>query len=506
MRSRSLSLLPLLCTAALSSGLLPLPAAHADEPVTELTASEALDRMDRGRLSSLEYVNTLLNRADHLQGLNVFISRREREDVLTEAFWSDVRRFLGFRCGRLEGLPIIVKDNIDSADLPTTAGTPALFSNRPARNAAVLDRLLAEGAILIGKANMHELAFGTTCNNPATGAVHNPYDVTKIPGGSSGGTAAAIAARIVPFGLGTDTAGSVRVPSALSGTYGFHPSAGRYSRDGIVLISNTQDRVGTMARSVNDLVLLDRVLSDQGSHIPAVPLRGLRLGVDRANFVSNVDPSVSVLFEAALVKLQKRGVTVVDISIMPPTDFQNTINALRFSVGFYEAPINLARYLQGVQPPLTVQQVANQIASPDVRGIFFNFLVPGAPLAVSPQTYQAGLAARANLRSAYATAVQNQRLDGVIFPTTLLPARPIGQDVTVDLNGRQFPTTLIYSQNVVPGSYAGLAGLSLPIGLTDTGLPVGLELDGLEGSDEAVLGIGLSLEKVFGHLPAPQLP
>ncbi|HLK56989.1 MAG TPA: amidase family protein, partial [Chthonomonadaceae bacterium] len=274
----------------------------------------------------------------------------------------------------------------------------------------------------------------------------------------------------------------------------------------IVLISNTQDRVGTMARSVRDLVLLDTILSDQGSHVHAVPLRGLRLGVDRANFVSNVDPAVSTLFEAALEKLERHGVTIVDVSVMQPTDFAATIAALRFSVGFYEAPINLTDYFQNMQPPLTLLDVANQIASPDVRGIFFKFFVPGAPLAVTPQAYQAGLAARDTLRNAYVNVMQAARIDGMIFPTTLLPARPIGQDVTVTLNGQQFPTTLIYSQNVVPGSYAGLAGLSLPIGLTDDGLPVGLELDGLEGSDETVLGIGLSLEQAFGHLPAPTLP
>jgi mandelamide amidase len=358
----------------------------------------------------------------------------------------------------------------------------------------------------MGKSNLHELAFGATSNNFAFGAVHNPYDTGKIPGGSSGGTAAAIAARIVPVGLGTDTAGSVRVPAALSGTVGFRPSAGRYSRDGIVLISETQDRVGTMARSVRDLVLLDRTMSEVGSHIHPIHLQGLRLGIDRANFVSNVDPSVAALFEAALVELERKGVEIVEVSLMPRATFVSTITALRFSIGFYEAPPNLTAYLQGVVPPLTLQQLASQIASPDVRGLFLAFLVPGAPLAVTPQAYQTGLAMRANLRDAYQSVMMEYGLDGVVFPTTLLPARPIGQDTVVEHNGQLVPTTLIYTQNVVPASYAGLAGLSIPIGLTPTGLPVGLELDGLEGSDEKVLGIGLSMEKVFGRLPPPPLP
>ena len=402
-------------------------------------------------------------------------------------------------------MPVIVKDNIDSAALPTTGGTPGLSSHRPAANAVVLQRLLDEGAILMGKSNLHELAFGATSNNRAFGAVHNPYDTSKIPGGSSGGTAAAIAARIVPVGLGTDTAGSVRVPAALSGTFGFKPSAGRYSRDGIMLISNTQDRVGTLARSVKDLVLLDRVLAEAGAHVRSVKLRGLRLGIDRANFVSDVDPSVAAVFEAALARLRDEGVEVVEVSLMPRDTFVATVNALRFSVGFYEAPLNLGAYLQGVNPPMTLLQLANQIASPDVRGIFFNFFVPGAPLAVTPQAYAAGLQARENLRHAYQAVMSQNDLQGMVFPTTLLPARPIGQDTVVEHNGRLVPTTLIYSQNVVPAAYAGLAALSLPIGLNDVGLPVGLELDGPEGSDETVLGIGLSMEKAFERLPAPPL-
>jgi len=191
---------------------------------------------------------------------------------------------------------------------------------------------------------------------------------------------------------------------------------------------------------------------------------------------------------------------VVDVSLMPRAEFLSTIAALRFSIGFYEAPANLANYLQGVNPPLTLPQLAAQVASPDVRQIFFGFLVPGAPLAVTPQAYQAGLAASARLRDAYRALMTNNALDAVVFPTTVRAASPVGQEVLPDAGGNLVPATLLYSQNVVPASYAGLAGLSLPMGLTSAGLPVGLELDGLEGSDEALLGIGLSVEKVLEPL------
>ena len=493
-----------LSVCLLSSGLAlgqSLPAAS----LPELTASDALELLERRALSSEEYVAALLQRADALQSLNVFISR-DAAAALAAAREADRRRAAGLPCGRLCGLPVIVKDNIDSADLRTTAGTPALAAHRPAANAAVLQSLLDEGAVLLGKSNMHELAFGATSNNAFFGPVRNPYDPTRIPGGSSGGTAAAIAARIVPLGLGTDTAGSVRVPAALTGTVGFRPSAGRYSTDGIVLISQTQDRVGTHARTVRDLVLLDRVLSQTGSHVHPLPLKRVRLGVDRANFVNTADPEVAALFDAALERLRRRGVEVVEVSVMPRAQFLSTIAALRFSIGFYEAPPNLANYLQGVNPPLTVAQLAPQVASPDVRQLFFGFFVPGAPLAVTPQAYQAGLAARAQLRNAYQTVLTENELDALVFPTTLIAAGPIGQEfVTLPGGGAPVPATIAYTQNVVPASYAGLAGLSLPMGMTGAGLPVGLEVDGLEGSDETVLGLGLSIEKVLDNPPPPTL-
>lgn len=193
------------------------------------------------------------------------------------------------------------------------------------------------------------------------------------------------------------------------------------------------------------------------------------------------------------------------MSVMPRAQFLSTIAALRFSVGFYEAPANLANYLQKVNPPLTIAQLAPQVASPDVRQLFFGFFVPGAPLAVTPPAYQAGLEARTRLREAYRAAMEDNALDALVFPTTLIAAGPVGQEVVTLPGGVAVPATLAYTQNVVPASYAGLAGLSVPAGLTSAGLPVGLEVDGQEGSDEAVLGIGLSIEKVLGSPPPPTL-
>ena len=163
--------------------------------------------------------------------------------------------------GPLHGVPLALKDNLDTADMPTTGGTPGLKGHRPKRNADVVQKLFDAGAIAFGKANLHELAYGITNNNAGFGAARNPYDPTRIPGGSSGGVGTAVGARIVPGGIGSDTGGSVRVPAALCGIVGFRPTTGRWSQAGVVPISHTRDTPGPMTRSVADCALLDSVVT-----------------------------------------------------------------------------------------------------------------------------------------------------------------------------------------------------------------------------------------------------
>ena len=195
------------------------------------TAAELVASIRDKKLSAVSAVRAALERAEQLKDLNAFIVLN-REGALAAAALVDA----GKVTGALAGLPIVVKDNINTADLPTTAGTPALRNARPSRNAPSLQKLLDAGAIVIGKANMHELAFGITSTNLSSfaGPVRNPYDKSRIPGGSSGGTAAAIAAGIATCGLGSDTGGSTRVPAALTGTVGL-AALGRQWRRGAAL-------------------------------------------------------------------------------------------------------------------------------------------------------------------------------------------------------------------------------------------------------------------------------
>ena len=199
------------------------------------------------------------------------------------------------------GAPLLLKDNINTAHLPTSGCTPALKGHLPPANAPITRGLLEAGAVIFGKANMHELAFGITNNNPTFGPARNPYNPDLIPGGSSGGTAAAIAAGILPAGLGTDTGGSTRLPAALCGICGLRPTIGRYPTGGVIPISATRDTPGPMARAVEDLQLLDRVMAGDLTPVETIGLAEVRLGVPRAYYYDNLETGLADVIEATIV-------------------------------------------------------------------------------------------------------------------------------------------------------------------------------------------------------------
>lgn len=458
--------------------------------VLEWSATRALEEIASGRISSRDYTEALLDRCQAAADLNAFI-HLDRDAALAAAEAATT--------GPLGGLPIPVKDNFDTAGVATTAGTPALRGNVPKKNAPVLQKLLDAGAFVLGKLNMHELAYGITCNNGAFGPVRNPYDPSRIPGGSSGGTGAAIGARMAPVGLGSDTGGSVRVPAALCGVIGFRPTTGRYGQQGIVPISNTRDTAGPLARSMDDIVLIDDVITGETAPPPEVSLAGLRIGVPRGYFFENLDPATAKIAEQALDALAGAGVVLVEADIEKVGELDN---AAGFPIALYETVVELNRYLREGGSPLDYAAVVEQVASPDVKGMLGSLLTEEG--AMSEAVYREAMSQhRPALQANCARYFEANDLAASIFPTTPLPAAPIGDDETTMLNGEAVPTFLTFIRNTDPASVAGLPGLSLPAGLTDAGLPVGMELDGPAGTDRRLLAVGAAVARVLPKTPPP---
>ncbi len=462
----------------------------------ELTLVQARQQLLAGRFSALEYAEAVVARLADEADLNAVLAS-DPAGLLRSAQIQDAAG--GPRDPRLllAGIPLLLKDNINTVGLPTTAGTVALQGRVPPQDAACAKRLFDAGALLAGKANMHELAFGITSNNASTGAVRNPWNRSLIAGGSSGGSAAAVAARIVPASLGTDTGASVRLPAALCGIVGFRPSTGRYPRGGVVPISHTRDTPGPLARSVEDIALLDAVLVGEEASLPDLPLAGLRLGIPRRRCFDGADEAVLVVVERALRKLAEAGVTLIETDV-PELDELNA--AVGFPVALRELTEDLPAYLRECGYGLSLEAVAAAIASPDVAAIVGSQLGPDA---VTAAAYEQALRMRVKLQSAYGAYFAGQHLDAMTFPTSPLPARPIGDDETVALHGQRVPTFATYIRNTDPGSNAGLPGISIPVGLTADGLPVGLELDGPVLGDRRLIAIARAIERVLPPMPKP---
>ncbi|WP_213955944.1 MULTISPECIES: indoleacetamide hydrolase [unclassified Variovorax] len=487
----------------------PSSPAPSTSQMLELSAVEVLAAFRRGDFSSQDYVRALLARANELRSLNTWVTLNGAA-ALEAAREIDEARARGDALGPLAGLPLYVKDNIDTKGIETTAATPALRGFLPARNAPVLDPLLRAGAIVLAKANMHELAFGSTSSNAACGFVQNPYDITRIPGGSSGGTAAGIAARIAPAGLGTDTGASVRNPASFCGIVGLRPSVGnggkdrRYPGAGVVPISRTRDTVGPMARNVADVALLDAVITGTEGVSPA-SLAGLRLGLPRGGFWENLDSEVEAVTSAAVEKLRAAGVVFVEADLEGWAALNAQVSMPVALYEFYHR--DLPAYLKERDIPLGIEDVIAQVESPDVKGIF------GFARDMPAEVYEQAMRVhRPQLMALYARYFEKHAVEGVLFPTVPILPPPIdpGFSGAVSINdvpqdGGPAAQFQVLIRNVDPGSNAGLPGLAQPAGMSASGLPVGLEIDGPLGSDRRLLAIGLAIEAVLGLPPAPDI-
>ena len=476
------------------------PSAAAPADVTELSAADAAALIRTGKMRSEDLVRALIAKAKAGSSLNAFITLDE-PGALKAAQAADAAVKAGTAKGALHGVPLAIKDNIHVAGLPNTAGAPPLKNFVPATNAPVAQKLIDAGAIVLGKTNMHELAFGITNNNGGFGAVGNPYDPTRFPGGSSGGSGAAIAARMAPAGLGSDTGGSVRIPAGLNGLAGLRPTLLRYSQEGVTPISHTRDTVGPMARTAADLVLLDGVITGAATTLTPRSLKGLRLGVPNSYYWDNLDPETRRVCEAALAKLQAAGVELIKADIANIADLNAKVS---FPVALYEVMTDLPAYLKKYNAGVDMKQLAAGLGSPDVKGLI-GAMLEGKPPTIPEAVYKDALTARPALQKAFADYFAANNVVGIIFPTTPAPAQVIATSgETFDLNGQQAPTFPTFIRNADPGSNAGIPGITVNAGMSANGLPIGIAVDGPANSDRELLALALAMEQVLGRAPAPK--
>lgn len=470
-----------------------------EDNLTRLSANEAVARMKSGELAAETYANALLKRAQEKRDLNAFISL-DPEQVLEAARDADRRLTRGDKPGALHGLPIPVKDSVFTEDYPTTAGTAALKKLEHRVDAPLVARLKAAGACVMGKTNLHELSTGHTSNNEIFGAVHNPFDTTRIPGGSSGGTGAAVAAGMAPLGIGEDTFGSIRVPSSLCGLVGFRPTTGRYPNGEVVPLTQEFDQLGPMTRCVADVILFDSVF--KGSR-PAAgpPLKKVRLGVPRGYFYQGMASETAAVIEDALARLKEAGATLIEDDI---PDVADLLQRSYFPILNYKSYRTLDSFLRDLGIAGGLPEVLKQ-AGPRMRAFYENSLAPDAPDAVSESAYKDAVQLRERLRRVVRDYFSGHALDAVVFPSTLCAAPHIGDDVTTEIDGEERPLFDLMGHNMSLAPACALPALTLPAGLTRSGLPVGIEFEAPHGEDEKLLTLGLSLEQALGPLPKTAL-
>lgn len=386
------------------------------------------------------------------------------------------------------GVPVAVKDNIDVAGFVTTGGTSYLRGPAAEIDAGAVARARHLGAVVIGKTNLHELALGVTSNNRAHGPVRNPVDPNRSAGGSSGGSAAAVATGTVPLAFGTDTGGSVSIPAAYCGVAGLRPTVGRYPGDGLLHLSWTRDTVGTHANTVNDLRLADAALTDQ-PRISGTPAPSeLTLGVP-GFFYEDLDPKVAEVIQHALQLLEAAGATLTHLDL--PHHLERSAEAENGIVG-WEVPRSILAYLRNCEPPyrdLNLDDVLIDTASPDVSAVLRGLLERPVPV----EEYQRALEVRGEMRRGYAAALDAAGVQAVVFPTSPILPTALGLDDTVPLNGRELPIFPTGIRHTAPGTVMGAPMATVPAGRADR-LPVGITLQGRFFDDPALLAVAETAE------------
>lgn len=472
--------------------------------VENLTIGQMLEKLESGETSSVELTRTCLERIKATDPrLNAFITLCE-DEALATAESSDQRRAAGEKAPLL-GIPLAIKDIFNMTDVRTTCGSKILSNYISPYNATAVARLIDQGAVVVGKLNMDEFAMGSSNENSASGPVKNPWDLERTPGGSSGGSAAAVAARQVPGALGTDTGGSIRQPASHCGVVGLKPTYGRVSRYGVIAYASSLDQVGPVAQTVEDCArLLGAVAgydsADSTSVDHPVPdylatlrdgVKGKKIGLPREYFIEGLDPDVKRAVNEAIATYRDLGAEIVDVSL-PHTDYSV---ACYYLIATAEASSNLARY-DGVRFGDRKEGTGGLI------GMYEQTRAEGFGPEVKRRIMLGTYALSSGYYDAYYLKAQKVRtlvrqdflkafeqVDLLLTPVAPTPAFKIGEKVNDPL---QMYLSDIFT---IPVNLAGTCGLSLPCGMSENGLPIGLQLIGKPFAEDEILQAAYAFEQ-----------
>ncbi|NPV41422.1 MAG: Asp-tRNA(Asn)/Glu-tRNA(Gln) amidotransferase subunit GatA [Anaerolineae bacterium] len=459
--------------------------------ITAFTVKEALQALETGQVSSLELTKAYLERIQRLEpALHAFITLTP-DAALAGAKAADERRAQLKKAGAalppLLGLPLAVKDVLCVKDVRTTCGSKILENFKPPFNATSVQKLLNAGVVVLGKTNTDEFAMGSSTENSAYGVTHNPWDTERVPGGSSGGSAAAVAACFAPAALGTDTGGSVRQPASFCGVTGIKPTYGRVSRYGLIAYGSSLDSVGVLGRSAEDVETIFRLMAgfdprdatsldrpvDEPGCAGAADLKGLRVGVPKEYFIEGIQPEVEARVREAIQVLAAQGAQIVEISL-PHTSYALPVYYL---IAPAEASANLARY-DGVRFGLREENNGVIDMFMKSRGKGFG---PEVKRRIMLGTY----ALSAGYYDAYYGQAQKVRTlikadFEEAFKSVDVVAAPIAPTTAFKIGGHGDDPLAMYLEDVftLPANLAGVPGLAFPVGFDAQKLPVGMQLMG----------------------------
>lgn len=467
--------------------------AATENELTQLGLADAAQAIRKGEVSAETYAAALLRQARLYGDLKAFITLDE-EGVLAAARDADRARAKG-QSAPLLGVPLGVKDIYLTAGLRTTLGVGALKDFRPTEDAEAVAILKAAGAIVLGKNNLVELSYGLTGDNAPWGQAGNPQAPGHVTGGSSSGSAASVAARLVPASLGGDTIGSIRVPASLCGIVGFKPTTRRWPRDGVAPISHTLDTTGLFARSVGDCALVDQVVTGAPASAEKISgdLKGARFAYAPRQYLTLAEPEVEAQFRKTLVRLADAGAEIVEIDL--GEDFQNLALQTTWSIFFRETKAALAEFLERHAIPVSFDELHASLRA-GIKDAWDYFVIPGAPGYLSEDAYHALAIDRLALRERMNEVFARHGANALIFPTTPCTAPRVDHQVQFTIAGQTVDYRVL-ANNTIPASGAGLPGISLPIGFDGRHLPIGMELDGPEGRDRALLALAERVEKIL---------